>query len=139
MTRSLMPDRVRAPALFGALLFGSVTTGLPFPAHAEVKVAGTPAAARVVADHDGIADVLAAMAAAFDVKYRTSAQLDGVLSGTYAGSLSAVIARVLDGYSYVIRREGGTIEIVVLGRRGAASIAVQPPPASVNTFAAQWR
>jgi hypothetical protein len=137
MTRSPLPDR--ALALSAALLFGSATTGLLFPAYAEVKVAGTPAAARVVADHDGVAEVLAAMAAAFNVKYRASVQLDGVLSGTYAGSLREITARVLDGYSYVVRHEGGAAEIVVLGRRGAASIAVQPPPAPASTFAGQWR
>jgi hypothetical protein len=140
MTRSLLPDRAHALALSGALLLGSVTAGLSLPAHAEVKIAGTPAAARIVADHDPIADVLAAMAAAFNVRYRTSVPLDGVLGGTYAGSLGQVIARVLDGYSFVVRHAGGATEIVVLGRRGtAASTAVQPPAAAVSTFAAQWR
>jgi hypothetical protein len=134
-----MTEHRRRFALSGVLLSASMAAGLPLPAHAEVKIAGTPAAARIVADHDGIADVLAAMAAAFNVRYRASVPLDRVLSGTYTGSLGEIIARVLDGYSYVVRHEGDTVEIVVFARRGVASIAVQAPPAPVKTFASQWR
>jgi hypothetical protein len=129
----------RRCALSGALLFGSMSIAVPFPARAEVKVAGTPAAARLVADHDGIADAFAAMAAAFNVRYRTSAPLDGVISGTYAGSLNEVIARVLAGYSYVVRHVDEATEIVIVGRHGAQAAAPQPSLAPMKTFASQWR
>ena len=134
-----MTEHRRRFALSGVLLSASMAAGLALPAQAEIKIAGTPAAARIVADHDGIADLLAAMAAAFNVRYRASVPLDRVLSGTYTGSLGQIIARVLDGYSYVVRHEGDTAEIVVFARRGVASTTVQPPPAAVKTFASQWR
>ena len=122
---------------FGLLLFASLAAAPPWPAHAEVKVAGTPAAVRVVAEGDRVADVLAAMAAAFNLRYRATIPLERATSGTYAGPLKDVLARVLDGYSYVIRHEGEATEIVILGRRGAESGAAEPPPA--KTFASQWR
>jgi hypothetical protein len=124
---------------FGMPLFAALTTAAPLPAQAEVRVAGTPAAVRVVAERDQVTDVLAAMATAFNLRYRASIPLERAISGTYAGSLKDVLARVLDGYSYVIRHAGEATDIIIFGRSGTEAVASQPPPAATKTFASQWR
>jgi hypothetical protein len=124
-----------APAV--AMLLGWLAAAIPDAARAEVNVSGTPASVRIVADHDAMAATLSALGA-FNVRYRTSVPLDAVVSGTYAGSLKEVIARLLDGYAYVVRHEGEVTEIVVFARRGARPVAVQPS-SPTKTFASEWR
>jgi hypothetical protein len=122
-----------------ALLAAAFASGVVGAARAEVNVAGTPEAVRVTADHAAVADVLAAVAASFKVKYRSAIALDSPADAAYAGSFAQVIARLLDGYNYVVKREPAVTEIVVFGRRGEVAI---PPPAR-NTAPAgvlsRWR
>ncbi len=93
-----------------------------------------------------MAEVLSALAAAFKLRYRTTATLDGPVSGTYRGSPQQVLARLLDGYNYVVKKEAGPLEVLVLGRRGDRAIAAprpQAPPAAnaagATSLARQWR
>jgi hypothetical protein len=109
-------------------------------AWAEVRVEGSPAAVRVTTNHDTIADVLSAFAATFDVKYRSAVPLGATADAIYSGSLAQVIARLLDGYSYVIRNDRQATEIVVVGESGAVAVPPEaprapPPPAIVS----RWR
>ncbi len=78
--------------------------------------------------------------------YRATATLDGPVSGTYRGSPQQVLARLLDGYNYVVKKEAGPLEVLVLGRRGDRAIAAprpQAPPAAnaagATSLARQWR
>src|SRR5262245_56451711 len=103
---------------WAALLIALCACGPAGLARAEVLVEGTPAAMRVTADQAAIADVLAAVAASSNAKYRSAISLDAPAGPAYAGSFPRVIARLLDGYNYVIKRDGQTTEIVVFGRRG---------------------
>jgi len=96
-------------------------------ARAEVHVEGGPDAVRITTGRDAIADVLAAVATTFNVRYRTAVPLDAQANAAYSGSFGQVISRLLDGYNYVIKREQDTIEIVVFGARGEVAI---PPPAA---------
>ena len=108
-------------------------------ARAGVLVEGTPAAVRVTADQATIAEVLAAVAGKFNAKYRSAIVLDAPAGPAYAGSPAQVISRLLDGYNYVVKRDGQTTEIVVLGRRGEVAI---PPPARTAAPAgvlSRWR
>src|SRR5215470_7487945 len=104
----------------------ALVCSLPRIAGAEVYVEGSPAAVRVTTSRDTISDVLSALAATFNVQYRTSIPLDAAADATYSGSFRQVISRLLDGYSYVIKADDSkTTEIVVLGKRGEAA---NPPP-----------
>src|SRR5262245_32577714 len=87
---------------------------------AEAQVQGSPEAVRIETQNSSIEEVLAALGNAFDLRYRSSAKLAKQLSGTYEGSLQRVVARVLEGYDFVLRNNKGKIEITVLGIRGAA-------------------
>ena len=108
-----------------ALLVALGVCGPAGLARAEVLVEGTPAAVRVTADQAAISDVLAAVATSFNATYRSAIPLDAPAGPAYAGSLPQVIARLLDGYNYMIKRNRQGTEIVVFGRRGEMAI---PPP-----------
>jgi hypothetical protein len=125
--------------ILATLLPGISATGAPTIAAAEVHVEGTVAAVRVTTNKDAIPDVLSAFRAAFNVRYRTAVPLDRNAGSAYSGPLVQVISRLLDGYSYVIAHDQGTIEIVVLGKRGEPSMSVQKPAPSTQGIAAQWR
>jgi hypothetical protein len=123
----------RAAVIWAALISAGA-------AWAEVRVEGSAAAVRVTTDHDTIADVLSAFATTFAVQYRSPIPLDATASATYSGSLTEVIARLLDGYSYVIRNDRQATEIVVVGASGAVAVPPEapkapPPPAVVS----RWR
>ena len=127
--------RRRVGALALAMMVACGTATL---ARAEVHVEGTAAAVRVTISHAAVADVLSALAATFKIIYRTSVPLDAPTDATYAGSLGQVMSRLLAGYNYVAKTEGGTTEIVILGRRG--EIAIPPPaPKPAPTFMSRWR
>jgi hypothetical protein len=108
------------------LLTLGLICGLATSAAASVQVEGTPATLRITTDHDAVDQVLAALAATLKVKYRSAIRLETAAHATYSGSLREVIARLLDGYNYVVKRDGPATEIVVFGRRGELAI---PPPA----------
>jgi len=107
-------------------LGAALTCGLAASAYAEVHVAGSRAAVRITTNQDTISNVLSAIAATFNVRYRTTFPLDAAADATYLGSFDQVISRLLKGYNYVIKTDQGSTEIVVLGRGGAVAI---PPPA----------
>ncbi|SRR6266566_2086796 len=103
---------------------------LPTIASAEVHVEGSPAVVRVSTSRDTISDVLSALAATFNVRYRTAIPLNATADATYSGSLQQVISRLLDGYNYVLKTDDSkTSEIVVFGRRGKV---VGPPKAPAD-------
>ena len=94
----------------------------------SLRLQGTAGALRIEVHDSTIAAVLAAMGRAFAVRYRSSTALDDPVTGTYAGSLTHVLARVLDGYDYAITHDGPAVEVVVLGRsRGRAAPARRTP------------
>jgi len=98
---------------------------LPTIASAEVQVEGSPAAVRVSTSRDTISDVLSALAATFNLRYRTAIPLDTAANATYSGSLRGVISRLLDGYNYMVMTDDSKpTEIVVFGTGGKV---VKPP------------
>jgi hypothetical protein len=118
------------------LTAGTLLLLLQGAASAETKVEGTPDALRIETSDSPIQEVLASLRDAFSLEYRTSVQLDQQISGTYQGSLQRVLARVLDGYDFILKNSSEKIELMVLSRKG--SPATQPvnsdptPPTAVE-------
>ena len=84
-------------------------------------------------------EVLAAVAGKLNAKYRSAIELDAPAGPAYAGSSAQVIARLLEGYNYIVKRDGNSAEIVVFGRRGEMAI---PPPtrsAAPAGVLSRWR
>jgi hypothetical protein len=102
-----------------ALAAGTLLLLLQGDAWAETKVEGTVEALRIETADSPIQEVLASLRDAFKLEYRTSVQLDQSISGTYHGSLQRVLARLLDGYDFILKNSSEKVELVVLGRKGS--------------------
>jgi hypothetical protein len=124
-----------------AAALGAVLLLAPAPAFADVSVRGTPEAARVEAQGGSVEEVLSALDKAFGLRWQSPAPLNRRLTGTYEGPLNRVVARVLDGYNFVLKASGGRLEIAILGPRGGqvaggsaagapAAAKVAPTPAA---------
>ena len=122
-------------ALLLAIIIG--TGGIS--ARADVRVQGNKLAVRLEASHAPVSEALSALGAVFDVRYRASVPLDREIHGTYTGPLDRVLARVLDGYNYVVKNQDDTIELFVVGRPGHRAIAARRKvsPAVATKAAAQ--
>jgi hypothetical protein len=107
-----------------ALAIAIVTGG---PVHADVRVNGDVTAVRVEATTSNVADVLSALESAFHLRVKTSVVLDSSVGGTFTGSLTHVVSRLLEDYNYFIRRQAGEIEVTVVGSKGDRAIAVEQP------------
>jgi hypothetical protein len=132
--RSARP--LRAIATLCAIVASVTASDL---ARADVRVGGDVDAVRLEASAASVAEILAALADRFPLRYRASLSLDDAISVTYAGSLEQVLARTLNGFNYVLKRENGTIELVVIGRHGSRAVAVEPPLRTPTPSATTWR
>jgi hypothetical protein len=121
-----------------------VLASLGSPAAAGVRVQGDVAAVRIDASQAQVREVLDGLVVSFGIGYRSSIALNDTRSGTYSGSLRQVLARVLDGYNFVIGGADSKLQVIVLGREGdnaipAATSAMVPAMAPAKNPAADWR
>jgi hypothetical protein len=105
------------------------------PGRAEILLEGSAAAVRLeVTQAAPVGSVLDALGPAYHVRYRALVPLDKPITGSYSGPLARVIARVLEGYDYVVRTSPGAVEIAYIRVRGG------PEPVAASTKpAAGWR
>lgn len=125
-------------AAVSALMLG----GAPLAAHAEVKVSGTAATVRLEANDASIDEILTALKDKFAVDYQSTARLDRRVTGSYAGPLERVLARVLEGNDFFLKRVHDRVEVTLLSRQpggsvtaGAAAPAAKAAPATEVTSA----
>jgi hypothetical protein len=100
------------------------------PAAAEVGVTGQPDAVSIEVRDATVEDVLVALGQSFGLQHRSAAPLARPISGTYKGSLSQVLRRVLDGYDFILKTGAEKLEVVVIGAPasdGQATAAVASP------------
>jgi hypothetical protein len=60
-------------------------------------------------------EVLEALPREFGVTYQLPPDIRGDVTGRYSGALKQVLARILDGYNYIVEIAEGGMRIVVLG------------------------
>lgn len=121
-----------------AILAIMIVTG--GPVHADVRVNGDTTAVRVEATKSNVAEVLSALESTFHLRVNTSVILDGSVGGTFTGSLREVVARLLEGHNYFIRRQASEIEVTVVGTKGDRAIPIErPQPSAGYGFARQSR
>lgn len=114
--------------------------GLSSVASATVLVEGNRSDLRVMSENESIANVLAAVSVTLNLKVRSAIPLETASNKVYLGSFASVIAQLLSGYNYVIRYDDGATEVIVLGKRGAAPVAPEPPKKSEpKGIASRWR
>jgi hypothetical protein len=111
---------MRAAILLGALL-GAALAIAPTSVRAELQVRGDPQAVRIEARDTPVEEILAALGRAFGMHYQLLANLDKRVSGTYVGPLPRVLARILDGYNFILKTDNGSIAVTVIGTPNAAA------------------
>ena len=110
----------------GAAFLLAAQLALAGIAGAEVRIAGDLEAMDVSAENASVAEVLAALAETFDLRFSGSTALDQPVTGSLRGPLAEVLAQLLEDFDFVARRvESGEIEIVYL-RQSAGSGGAQP-------------
>ncbi len=92
------------------------------PACAEVAVQQTAGEIRLQARDATVAEIFSALQAKFAMTSRGAPTKR--ITGLYTGSLRQILARVLEGYDYVIEPHGGSLEVIVVGN--GAPRAPQP-------------
>jgi hypothetical protein len=97
---------------------------------AEVLVEGEARDVRVEARDATVVDILVALGEHFALRYRGSPASGGV-TAKFEGPLRRVVARVLDGYNFVIRENADGIEVIVLST--TSPYAVPAPPTAPPT------
>ena len=119
-------------------LAGLVIPLRSLPACAAVEVQGTRASVHVVAQNATVSEVLKALTETLKSFHcKETINLDGVISGSYTGSVEDILGRILREYDYIITTQGAAIEIVVIGRSGsavvpAAGVAAAPTSVAVT-------
>ena len=106
--------------------------GLSTPSHATVEIEGAASTLQVRASGDAISDVLTAISTVASVRYLTEIPRGVTITGTYSGSAEAVIARLLSGYSFAMRRTGELLEVSIYGR-WVGNPSTQNPPSLPNS------
>lgn len=102
------------------------------PVRAELRISGETGALRVEVDDTSVDEVMAALAATFDLRYRSPVPLARRVTGTYEGSLRHVVARLLDGYNFVMKTGSEGIDARVYGAAGAGEVLLTPGPAAAG-------
>jgi hypothetical protein len=114
---AIMPVRISGSPNFGfraAIVFSAVLALLT-PALAEIQIRGNPEALTIEAHDTSVEEVLAALSRTFGIDYDSSIDLSKRLHGTYIGPLSRVVTRILEGYSFVLKTDNGSLVITVVG------------------------
>jgi hypothetical protein len=90
---------------------------------------GEPSAVKLELRGTTVSAALAELLTTYGVSYTSSIALSETRDGTYTGSLRQVVSRLLDGYNYIIKREGLNLHVVILAVKGERAI---PAPAPVQ-------
>ena len=131
----------------GRLLLLAILLLFPaLPVRAEVSVTGARDDVRLEVDNTAIEDVMDALGANFGLRYRSTAPLARRISGTHRGALERIVARVLDGYDFVVKTGPEGIEVTVYGavkpedaQRQTKSVRAAAPATTTKTSVARAR
>ena len=123
---ALVPYSQRSSALLGAgfaILLGFAPVVVSTSALAELRVGGNANAVTIDAQNTPIREILDTLGKTFDVRFQSTANLEKQITGTYEGSLSKVLIRILEGYSVVMKTSKEGIQVTVLGTKNASGVA----------------
>jgi hypothetical protein len=119
-----------------ALVAAAALSALPSRAGAEVRIADSLSSGALVVEarEATVQEVLDALSRVRPLEIHSSAALSRVITGTYSGSLSRVLARVLDGYDNVIQSSPAGVKLSVfgVGTASRAAVARMTPAVSVT-------
>jgi hypothetical protein len=75
---------------------------------------------RLVARQATVGEVFAALKSNFRFRYSLAVEPELLVNGTISGPLHRVVARLLDGYDFVVKRAPDGVEVVRVSPRGTA-------------------
>src|ERR1700722_11870639 len=104
-----------AAASPAAIALGIALAIAPTWARAETQVHETPQAVVVEAQNATIEEILGALTDTFKVQFKSAANPDKRLPGTYQGTLQQAVSHILKGYDFVVRSGPAGLEITLLG------------------------
>lgn len=104
--------RARAASTALVMMFGSMAAS---PLHAEAIVTGHANATRLEARNASISEVLTALGMTYQMRSRSTAELNKSITGTYAGSALEIVSHVLVGYDYLVKPAHGQLSIIIYG------------------------
>jgi hypothetical protein len=107
-----MTDLSSAPT---AIALGVALTVAPSLALAETQVRGKPDAVSVEAQNSSIEEILVALSNSFNVRFRSLANVEKRVTGTYQGSLEQVMTQILRGCDFFMKSGENGLEITLLG------------------------
>jgi hypothetical protein len=112
-----------------AIVLGIALAILPISVRAETKVRGTPQAVVVEVQNASVEEVLVALTDIHKVRFRSAANLDKRVTGTYQGTLRQAVSQILKGYHFVVTSGRAGLEITLLGT-GKPLVVVGARPAT---------
>lgn len=119
-------------------IWAGLATALVFSSDtilAAPLVSGDQDAVRVEAQSISVDQILVSLGEKFHLQYSSSGKLDRQITGTYQGSLLHVLARILEGYDFVVKADGGTVEVSVFGTGRGPSVAAATQPTKATPTA----
>jgi len=111
---------VRALVVF-TLSVPLIPVGLTNVAAGGARVEGQIDNMRLQATNATLQEVLDALPREFALTYQLPSDVQRDVSGRYTGSLNQVLARILDGFNYVVEMSDTGLRLVVLGGGTASS------------------
>jgi hypothetical protein len=118
MTSATLPTHI-------SIAFATALAIAPTTAVAGLKVSGDAESIVVEAQNASIEEVLSALSERFNMRYRSSANLQIQITGTYKGILRDVLRRVLAGRGFFVNLKTDVVEVTVFEKALTVSTAVQ--------------
>lgn len=137
MTRSpFCPSR--SQALVALILLAIFMQALAMSAQAEVRITGESDAVKIDATEASAEELLTELGHAYGLRYRSSADLNRSISGTFTGSLQEVVSRVLSlqGYDFGVETSADGIVVAVYGK-GSLHASNESAPKTVTDSSSQ--
>jgi hypothetical protein len=108
-----------------ALMLALALAIVPTTAFAGLKVSGDPGAVMVEAQNVSIEEILTALSQQFNFRYRSLANLETQVTGTYRGPLRRVLTRILGGHDFIVKSSNGLMEVTVVEKGRTVSTTAQ--------------
>jgi hypothetical protein len=94
---------------------------------AGVKISSDAGTVVVDAQNASIEEIFEALSRQYDLRYRSSANLQTKITGTYEGPLRRVVKRILGTRDFIIKVGASLVDVTVLGEAGTIPTIAQAP------------
>ncbi|MDH2347266.1 hypothetical protein [Bradyrhizobium sp. SSUT77] len=130
--------RLAVPLAGGLAL--ALIAGHSVAARTQISIEGRADAVRIDVADAPLRDVLDALQAKFALRYHSKGALDAARTLKLNAPLNRVVARLLDGYDFVIAVTPGGIDVLILQQNaGGAIVASRGVPAAAPVAAQGYR